>query len=171
MTTEQILVRPATTQGWHFRMTLPGCGTLLDVGFLVDVLIAIFVGGPTLVIARRVMSRRIERTGNFEIALRVVEGSQTGLTSKWRHGTARVSPGALTFRPAGPGGMRIPTSAPFTVSVVGAAIDGERHPDKAEMWSINPALHLATIRTDSAVIDLAARAEALPALITELASS
>src|SRR3954471_161443 len=42
--------------------------------------------------------RRLERGGQFEVAIRVVDGSEAGLTASWSHLIASFEPGLVRYR-------------------------------------------------------------------------
>jgi hypothetical protein len=50
-------------------------------------------------------------------AIRVVRGAVAGISTKLRHGKVLAHPGLVEFRPGGPGGLRFPRAAPFSVQV------------------------------------------------------
>ena len=117
---------------------------------------------------RRADTQRIERSGGFEVALRVVEGSQPGLAGGWKHGVVVPRPGALDFCGGGPLGFRWPKSSPQLITVVDVGSTPGRRPSLKQIWNIKPNLELCRIRTPHAVLDLAARKQALAVIVDRL---
>ncbi|MGN6722975.1 MAG: hypothetical protein ACTHJM_10225 [Marmoricola sp.] len=135
---------------------------------VVGLVLSLLIGAPLAALVSSRIRNRLERSGKYEVALRVVSGAEDGLGPKWRHGKASAAPGILTFEGGGPLGARFPRSGRYQYSVVEAVIDGDRAPKAREAWSINPSLRIATVRTPSAVLDLAASPESLRAFVRAL---
>jgi hypothetical protein len=85
-----------------------------------------------------------------ECALRILSGKHAGLTTKWRHGVARISPGRIVFRP-GLWQLRVarPRTPPIDLDVqfVSTAVDDPRWRDA---WSVLPTHPRAVVSTPTA---------------------
>lgn len=103
---------------------------------------------------------KLQERDETECGLRVVSGSQPGLTSRWRHGVTRVEAGHLEFLPR-LGGSRIrrPGQPWLSIDVVEASRADERVASGREQWSVNPTARIVRIRTASAELEWAVSAE------------
>ena len=101
--------------------------------------------------------RRIERhraRGELECALRVLEGAERGLSTRWRHGRARLTPGRISFR-VFLWQLRIPNPFVGRVDLDVVLIDNE--PEQApwrQLWSINPSMPVLRMQTSNATLAL-----------------
>lgn len=87
-------------------------------------------------------TRRLRRDAQLECALRVVEGQQAGIPSRWAHGTAALSEGMIDMGWA-------------LIEVVSADLASVRRPTAKEGWSINPRTKLLRLESATAVIQWA----------------
>lgn len=97
-------------------------------------------------IQRRRARRRLRR-GNVECVLRVVEGRQAGLDTKWSHGEANLSPGVIAFTP------RASSRAPVRLAVRKIDDSRSRRPVAKEASGVNPDFDIWRVTTDIAVIE------------------
>lgn len=116
-------------------------------------------------------ARRDAAAGRFEVALRVVDGTQAPLTGRWRHGVLSPFPGRLSFRPGGPGGLRLPRGRPFDVPVASVAAHERSHPARRQMWTIDPSLHVVRLTTPTGTVELAAHPAELDRVLSRLAAA
>ncbi len=86
--------------------------------------------------------RRLRREEQVECALRVVEGQQPGLSSRWGRGTATLSEGLIDMGWA-------------WVEVATAHLSSVRSPTAKESWSINPRMKIVRLESATAVIEWA----------------
>jgi hypothetical protein len=110
------------------------CGPILD---RVDFLVSLFVDGLLRRPAERIRSWRADRRmsrGRVDCALKVISGGQRGLSARWRHGRAAVSPGRLDVR--GHWWRLFRPMAPITVVAVRGPV---RSPSGRELWSLSGA--------------------------------
>jgi hypothetical protein len=115
-----------------------------------------------------VVQRRLTATGGVESALRADHPTTWARPGEWRHGLATAGSGGLRFRPGCPLGMRLPRGAPVDIEVLAAQVEEGRRPSLRQAWSINPALHIATLTTPDGPIELAAPARSLTNVIRVL---
>ena len=106
---------------------------------------------------RRLRADRRLRKGRLECSLRVVSGSQDGLSPRWRHVIATVSPGRLEFRRCWPW-----LSGSRTINI--ASLHGSpRRPSNREWWlSLAPACRVIEVHTPTAVLEWAVLDHYLP---------
>jgi hypothetical protein len=89
-----------------------------------------------------------------ECGFRVVEGEQGGLTDRWRHGSAVVASGEVTFTGT-VGGVRFLKRRPVRIDVLGVDDSAPREPSGGEIVSVNPHARVVRVRTPTAVLEWA----------------
>lgn len=84
--------------------------------------------------------------------MRVVTGEHRGLSDRWRHGRARLSPRHLSLR-RNLWQFRFvqPFTAAVEVEVLSIAAEG-RQTKATEMWSISPGLRVLSVETSTATL-------------------
>ena len=103
---------------------------------------------------------KLQEREEMECGLRVISGTQPGLTGRWRHGVARVQAGNLEFLPR-LGGSRIPRPGQqwLRVDVIEASRAHERVAGGREQWSVNPTARIVRVRTATAELEWAVAPE------------
>jgi hypothetical protein len=106
---------------------------------------------------RRLRADRRLRSGRLECSLRVVSGPQDGLSRRWRHVVAAVSPGRLEFCRYWPW-----FSGSQTIDIV--SLHGPpRRPSSREWWlSLAPTCRVVEVHTPTAVVEWAVLDHYLP---------
>ena len=92
-----------------------------------------------------------------ECGFRVVDGSQPGMGSRWKHGVARLAPGHLRFRPGVGMGIRLarPGQPWLEVDVLEATRAQERTAGLLESWDVSDAARILIVRTITATLEWA----------------
>jgi hypothetical protein len=121
-----------------------------------EVLIFALIGAVVAVSLSLVVAVGRRRKGLIECAVRAEQPGPHLPAGKWRHGTATGAPGVLRFTPGGPAGLRFPRGEPFDIPVTAAWVQESRRPSLRQLWSINPLLHIALVRTPHGDLELAA---------------
>lgn len=83
--------------------------------------------------------------GEVICGLSVVSGEQPGLSSKWKHGTARFLPNEILFG----------NSPVLSLGVRRILGDEQRVPHGAELWRVSPDCLITPIVTDTALLEIA----------------
>ena len=124
----------------------PASAELDYVDFLGD-LIGQWLGESAGERLRRRRSDRRLAKGHVECALQVISGSQSGLSRRWQHGVATVTPGRLEFRRHW---WRAFSTCPAidVVSIRGPA----RRSSNKEFWSLSPQCRITQIETPTAIL-------------------
>jgi len=133
--------------------------------FLVQLLIGGLLGVPIKRLKRWRADRRMS-SGQVDCALKVVSGSQRGLSRRWRHVVATVSPGRLDARGHW---WRLFRGIP-TVSVV-AVRSLVRSPAGSENWSIAASCRISEIQTPTAILAWAVIGHYLPGALERVAAA
>jgi hypothetical protein len=141
----------------------PHTARVLD--FLGEML-ADFIGGVIGALIgdrwRQRRAKRLERKGGLVCAFRVLEGSQPGLTRHWRHGKARLSPGAIDFSP------KAPWARKASVPVRSASRLHQRQPLGLEAWVVDPRSRVVEVTTGTATLEWAVFGEQLRWVLTQV---
>lgn len=100
--------------------------------------------------------RKLQSLGKTECSLRVLTGSQAGLSNRWAHGIAIVHAGSLEFLPR-LGGSRLPRRRQewLRIPVIDASRAHERTATGREIWSVNASLRVVVLRTPDAELEWA----------------
>lgn len=87
------------------------------------------------------------RLGTDEVfcGIRVMSGEQPGLSVKWAHARARISPARIDFG----------KNRKVSVEVRAIRIDHQRVPRGRELWNVSADCQIVPIVTDTAVLELA----------------
>jgi hypothetical protein len=85
---------------------------------------------------------RLARRGVVPCALRLVTGSQPGVWTRWRLGTAKIAPGAIEYRGV-------------TIAVLSVSRTHQRSPSAAELLTLDPELRIVEVVSDSAKLEWA----------------
>jgi hypothetical protein len=102
-------------------------------------------------------------SGRLDCAFKVVSGNQRGLSRRWRHVRATVSPGRLDARGHW---WRLFRATP-TVSIV--AVRGPaRRPTDAEKRSLAASCRIVELQTPTAIVSWAVVGDYLPAALAQL---
>ncbi len=145
--------------GWRgprLRLIVP------TVTFLGDLVVEGLLRRPVERLRRRTADRRMSR-GRLDCAFKVVSGSQGGLSRRWRHVRATVSPGQLDARGHW---WRLFRALP-TVSIV--AVRGPaRLPTSAENWSLAASCRIVELQTPTAILNWAVIGDYLAAALAQL---
>jgi hypothetical protein len=114
--------------------------------------------------------RRLAGSDETECGFRVVHGVQTGLTSRWRHGRARVLSGVVEFRPGIGGGVRFarPGQPWVRIEVEESGRAQERTAGLMESWSVSAAARIVRLRTPTGEVEWAVVPEQRDALLERL---
>lgn len=135
---------------------------LHTVTFLGDLVVEGLLRKPIERLRRRAADRRMSR-GRLDCALKVVSGGQAGLSRRWRHVRAAVSPGRLDARGHW---WRLFHAIP-TVSIV--AVRGPvRLPAAEEKWSLAATCHIVELQTPTAIVSWAVIGDYLPGALARL---
>jgi hypothetical protein len=88
--------------------------------------------------------------------MRVVAGSQPGLSRRWRQGVATLAEGRIAFRSYLPPGIRVyrPFSSPTLFDVAWIARK-PRRPSLGELWSLDADTDIFTVSTADARLEWA----------------
>jgi hypothetical protein len=113
-------------------------------------------------VADRLRKGGADRRGRLPCALRVLEGDQTGLRRRWRHGKAAVSPGRLDFFP------RRLLARRTTIHVDSVSRLHGRQPRGAEAWSVSPRTRIVEVCTGGATLEWAVVGDQLQGALTEI---
>lgn len=105
--------------------------------------------GPTAV-GRR--ARRYQQGHQIECGLRVIEGTQSGLGTRFKHGLATLEPGAIRFVSYA-GGVRFLPREPVCVAVVAMDLSDERSVVWKEALSAKPGLRIIKVRAQMATLE------------------
>jgi hypothetical protein len=132
------------------------------LGELLGDFIAGVIGGLIGDRWRQRRAKRLERKGGLVCAFRVLEGSQPGLTHHWRHGKARLSPGAIEFRP------KAPWARKSSIPVSSASRRHQRQPRGREAWVVDPRTRVVEVTTGDATLEWAVFGEQLRWALTEV---
>jgi hypothetical protein len=117
-----------------------------------------YVFDPSIHWERRRRAR--QAVGRMECSLRVVEGSQDGLGNNWKQGLAVPQPGSLDFLPRlWQTTLPRPGQKPLHITVNEATRAHERTSKGHEVWSVNPAARIITLRTPTAQLEWAVMPE------------
>ena len=135
---------PAQVTG---RVHLEGAGTVTAMSFL-D-----YLWDPTAWQGRRV--RKMRERGETECGFRVVSGSQHGLSARWRHGTARLYPNLVEFRPGVGMGLRItsPGQPWLQLDVLEVSRLGERTSAGSESLWVSGDMPIVRVTTPTAELE------------------
>jgi hypothetical protein len=99
--------------------------------------------------------RRIERhraRGEAECALRVLEGEQVGLSTRWRHGRSRLTPKHISHTPY-LWQLRLPNLLVDSIEIDVVSLDpSPTRPALRQAWSVNPGLQVVGIQTATATL-------------------
>jgi|ERR1035437_792932 hypothetical protein len=112
----------------------------------------------------------------FACSLRVIAGSQEGLSDGWHDGQASIYPGGLDFEVSfhAKDGLRTALrTAPPTVSVTVTAIAAarQRQPNDAETRKVNADSQIVELTTDTATLEWAVPTQKLKAALERVQSS
>jgi|SRR5450631_914997 len=105
--------------------------------------------GPTAV-GRR--ARRYQQGHEIECGLRVIEGTQSGLGKRFKHGLATLEPGAIRFVSYA-GGVRFLPRKPVCVAVVAMDLSDQRSVVWKEALSAKPGLRVIKVRAQMATLE------------------
>ena len=133
---------PQQIQGGRPARYLRGVSDILG-----DLAQGIFAGvlGDWFAVRRR---KRLERRGEFEVAARVIDGSQPGLTTSWSHLIASFGPGLVRHRDRRSGAV-----GQFPVIKVGRS--EHRQPQGREAFvDVNPNLRVFRLETGTATLEV-----------------
>lgn len=87
-------------------------------------------------------ARRLAQQSRIECAVRVLDGTQQGLSSRWSRGTADLRPRRILIRGS-------------SIDVQSYDLNSVRRPTAKESWSINPRMKLVRITTATAELEWA----------------
>jgi hypothetical protein len=132
------------------------------VTFLGELAVDGLLRKPIERLRRRAADRRMSR-GRLDCALRVLSGRQAGLSSRWRHVRAVVSPGRLDARGHW---WRLFHAVP-TVSIV-AVCSAVRRPTAEENWPLAASCHIVELQAPTAIVSWAVIADYLPGALAQL---
>jgi hypothetical protein len=117
---------------------------------------------PIARLRRRAADRRMSR-GQLDCALKVLNGSQAGLSPRWRHVRAAASPGLLDARGHW---WRLFHAIP-TIRIV--AVRGPVRPPAAEEeWWLAASCHIVELQTPTAIVSWAVIGDYLPWALARL---
>jgi hypothetical protein len=102
--------------------------------------------------ADRGRAGRYQRKQQVECGLRVVDGVQLGLGTRFRHGLAALEPGAISFVPCR-GGIRFLHGNPVRVPVVAVDRSDQRSVGWTEMFSARPGCRVIKVLTGVATLE------------------
>ncbi len=141
----------------------PGAGIIVhNVNFLAEWLVDGLLRVPIERFKRWRADRRMS-SGRVDCALKVVSGSQRGLSRRWRQVVATVSPGRLDVRGHW---WRLFRAIP-SVSVL-AVGDPIRRPSGKESWSLAARCRIVEIQTPTATLGWALLDDYLQAAVQQL---
>ena len=95
---------------------------------------------------------RYQQKRQVECGLRIVDGAQVGLGTRFRHGLATLEPGAILFVPC-LGGVRFLHGNPVRVSVVAVDRSDQRSVGWMEMFSARPGFRVIKVLTGVATLE------------------
>ena len=102
----------------------------------------------------------LQRRDETECGLRVVSGTQPGLTRRWRHGLARLQGGHVEFLPRiGGSTIHRPGQPWLSLDVLSTSRADERTPTGRGQWLLNPDVRIVRMRTATAELEWALAAE------------
>jgi hypothetical protein len=103
--------------------------------------------------ARRL--RKLRERGETECGFRVVSGDQAGLSKRWRHGTARLHPALVEFRPGVGMGMRVtrPGQQWLQLDVLEVSRLGERTAAGSESVWVSGEMPIVSLATPTAELE------------------
>ena len=106
-----------------------------------DLAAGCLTGGLTARIWERRSNRNMAQSA-AEIALRDTTGASGRLLRRWKHGRATLSPGAITFEPFAPLGIRLrrPFTEPIELEVTATELD-VRIVTGVEAWFVTGTVH------------------------------
>jgi hypothetical protein len=114
------------------------------------------IGGGAAVLAApfivRDRRRRYAEHDRLECGLRVIEGQQSGLRPRWRHGVGTIAPGSLVFRST-VGGLRPLRRRPIALEVRQIDPSTVRATGAREAWSMWPGTEVVEVVTPSARLE------------------
>jgi hypothetical protein len=101
-------------------------------------------------------ARRLQERSKVECGFRVITGEHVGLSRRWVHGVAHLTPGHITFRRSIALGLRAPRplTAPVLIAVKSLA-PGHRGAQGREAWVVNITAPIVTLNTGQAVLEWA----------------
>lgn len=109
------------------------------------------------------------RAMRIECSFRVVDGVQSGLGRRWRHGAASITPGRVTFVGTF-GGVRFLKRKPISVEV--ETVDGNgRGISGVEAVAVNPQARVVRVVTPTGVLEWALPADHVEAAVERVAPS
>jgi hypothetical protein len=142
---------------WVARQRLQSKAWRVDVGDLilhcVDFLVSLLVDRLLRPPVERLRGRRADlrlSKGRVDCALKVISRSQRGLSSRWRHVSATVSPARLELR--GHWWRLFRRLAPVIVVAVRGPV---RRPSGKEFWSLASGCTIVEIQTPTATLECA----------------
>lgn len=97
-------------------------------------------------------ARRYQQGQQIECGLRIMEGTQPGLGTRFKHGLATLEPGAIRFVPYA-GGVRFLPRKPVCVAVVAMDLSDQRSVGWKEALSAKPGLRVIKVRTQMATLE------------------
>jgi hypothetical protein len=109
--------------------------------------------GAAMSAAQLALTRRAERRGVFECALRPLDDVRA---RSWRNGVATVQAEGLRFRPGGPGGLRWPRGRPYLVELEAVGTGAPRRATGRERWRLTPSVRIMTLVAPGGRLELAA---------------
>jgi hypothetical protein len=135
---------------------------------VVAVFAALLIGGLSAAFSQRLRRARTERqldAGRLTCALRVTSGSQHGLSARWRHVLAKVSPGQLDCR----GQWYHPTAIGdfLVIEVGGPAVP----PARKELWALSAQCRIVQIHTPTATLSWAVLDRHIDRALAQLTTS
>jgi len=135
--------------------------TLGVLDFLGEVLGGV-IGG--LIDGRRLRRRsvRLQRSSRLLCSLRVRDGSQAGLSHRWRYVKATLSPGRIEF------GTKWPRRRKVSVPVRSASRLHQRQPRGAEAWVLDPRTRIVRVDTGVATLEWSVPGEQLQWALAEV---
>jgi hypothetical protein len=107
--------------------------------------------------------RRLARRGEFEVALRVVDGVEPGLSGRWTHVIATFEQGLIKHHERGSKAVR-------PVHVVRVDRSDQRQPRGREaVTSVNPNLRVFRVETGNATLEIGVHHEYVYRVVQSLA--
>jgi hypothetical protein len=101
--------------------------------------------GDLLATRRR---RRLERRGEFEVAMRVLDGKEAGLTTGWSHLIGSFEPGAMLYRERRSKTVR-------KIQILRVDRSQQRQPQGREAFtSVNPSLRVFRLETGTGTLEV-----------------
>ena len=135
---------------------LSGAPGWLDAAVMTAVIVVI--GAPLSTRVGAAVTGRVRdhlaATDRIECSLRIVEGHQDGLSTRWRPGIAALSPGEVTFVHV-VGGLRFLRRRPITFDVQAGEPNPPRPLRGVEALLVTPEARAVRLVTSSAVLEWA----------------